>query len=67
MALKKAGVRSCWLFLQDTTSAYGLDLKYKTTFWNGMPLKSKFFDLCEALAQNWHLGAFALCLSVPTR
>ncbi len=50
MALKKAGVKELLIISQDT-SAYGLDLKYKTTFWNGMPLKSKFFDLCEALAK----------------
>lgn len=50
MALKKAGVKELLIISQDT-SAYGLDLKYKTTFWNGMPLKSKFFDLCQALAK----------------
>ncbi|PNK61368.1 30S ribosomal protein S12 methylthiotransferase RimO [Psychrobacter sp. FDAARGOS_221] len=50
MALKKAGVKELLIISQDT-SAYGVDLKYKTTFWNGMPLKSKFFDLCEALAK----------------
>lgn len=50
MALKKAGVKELLVISQDT-SAYGVDLKYKTTFWNGMPLKSKFFDLCEALAK----------------
>lgn len=50
VALKKAGVKELLIISQDT-SAYGLDLKYKTTFWNGMPLKSKFFDLCEALAK----------------
>ncbi|BFM02318.1 hypothetical protein Psyaliredsea_09650 [Psychrobacter alimentarius] len=48
MALKKAGVKELLIISQDT-SAYGLDLKYKTSFWNGMPLKSKFYDLCQAL------------------
>ena len=48
MALKKAGVKELLIISQDT-SAYGLDLKYKTSFWNGMPLKSKFYDMCQAL------------------
>lgn len=48
VALKKAGVKELLIISQDT-SAYGLDLKYKTSFWNGMPLKSKFYDMCEAL------------------
>jgi len=48
LALKKAGVKELLIISQDT-SAYGLDLKYKTSFWNGMPLKSKFYDLCQAL------------------
>lgn len=47
-ALKKAGVKELLIISQDT-SAYGVDLKYKTSFWQGMPLKSKFYDLCEAL------------------
>lgn len=47
-ALKKAGVKELLVISQDT-SAYGVDLKYKTSFWQGMPLKSKFYDLCEAL------------------
>lgn len=50
VALKKAGVKELLVISQDT-SAYGVDLKYKTTFWEGMPLKSKFFDLCQALAK----------------
>lgn len=50
LALKNAGVKELLIISQDT-SAYGVDLKYKTSFWNGMPLKSKFFDLCQALNQ----------------
>ena len=49
-ALKKAGVKELLIISQDT-SAYGLDLKYKTSFWNGMPIKSKFYDMCQALNQ----------------
>ncbi|WP_367111048.1 30S ribosomal protein S12 methylthiotransferase RimO [uncultured Psychrobacter sp.] len=48
LALKNAGVKELLIISQDT-SAYGLDLKYKTSFWNGMPLKSKFYDMCQAL------------------
>lgn len=47
-ALKNAGVKELLIISQDT-SAYGVDLKYKTSFWNGMPIKSKFYDMCEAL------------------
>lgn len=47
-ALAKAGVKELLIISQDT-SAYGVDLKYKMTFWDGMPLKSKFYDMCEAL------------------
>lgn len=50
VALKKAGVKELLVISQDT-SAYGVDLKYKTQFWQGQPLKSKFFDLCQALNQ----------------
>lgn len=48
-ALAKSGAKELLVISQDT-SAYGVDLKYKMAFWQGMPLKSKFFDLCQALA-----------------
>lgn len=50
VALKNAGVKELLIISQDT-SAYGVDLKYKTSFWNGMPLKSKFYDMCEAMSK----------------
>ncbi|WFF39378.1 30S ribosomal protein S12 methylthiotransferase RimO [Moraxella nasibovis] len=50
VALKNSGVKELLIISQDT-SAYGVDLKYKTTFWDGMPLKTKFFDMCEAMAK----------------
>lgn len=50
LALKKAGVKELLIISQDT-SAYGVDVKYKTTFWQGQPLKTKFFDLCQAMAR----------------
>lgn len=48
--LVKAGVKELLVISQDT-SAYGVDLKYKTSFWNGQPVKTKMLDLCEALSQ----------------
>ena len=49
-ALKNAGVKEVLVISQDT-SAYGLDTKYKLDFWNGQPVKTKFFDMCEAFGQ----------------
>ncbi len=46
--LVKAGVKELLVVSQDT-SAYGLDLKYKTDFWGGRPLKTRFYDLANAL------------------
>ncbi len=48
--LVKAGVKELLVISQDT-SAYGVDLKYRTDFWNGRPVKSKMYDLCEALGE----------------
>ncbi len=48
--LKAAGVRELLVISQDT-SAYGVDLKYKTAFWNGRPIKTRFKELCEALSE----------------
>lgn len=50
VALKKAGVKELLVISQDT-SAYGVDLKYKMAFWQGEPIKTKFFDMCQALAR----------------
>ena len=48
--LVKAGVRELLVISQDT-SAYGVDIKYRTGFWNGRPIKSRMQELCEALAE----------------
>ncbi len=48
--LVKAGVRELLVISQDT-SAYGVDLKYRTGFWNGRPLKTRMHSLCEALGE----------------
>jgi ribosomal protein S12 methylthiotransferase len=46
--LVKAGVKELLVISQDT-SAYGVDVKYRTGFWNGKPLKTRMTELCEAL------------------
>ncbi len=46
--LVAAGVRELLVISQDT-SAYGSDLKYRTDFWGGRPVKSRMVELCEAL------------------
>lgn len=48
--LVRAGVRELLVISQDT-SAYGIDTKYRTGFWNGRPLKTRMFELCEALGE----------------
>lgn len=48
--LVKAGVQELLVISQDT-SAYGVDLKYRTGFWQGRPVKTRFLDLCEALGE----------------
>jgi ribosomal protein S12 methylthiotransferase len=48
--LVAAGVREILVISQDT-SAYGVDLKYSTRFWQGQPLQTRFYDLARALGQ----------------
>ncbi|CAG1023042.1 Ribosomal protein S12 methylthiotransferase RimO [Methylococcales bacterium] len=48
--LVQAGVKELLVVSQDT-SAYGVDLKYRTSFWEGRPLKSRFQDLARALGE----------------
>ncbi|MBA3979258.1 MAG: 30S ribosomal protein S12 methylthiotransferase RimO [Alcanivorax sp.] len=48
--LVKAGVQELLVISQDT-SAYGVDLKYRTGFWQGMPVKARMLELCQALGQ----------------
>jgi ribosomal protein S12 methylthiotransferase len=48
--LVRAGVRELLVISQDT-SAYGVDLKFRTGFWNGRPLKTRMQELCEALSE----------------
>ncbi len=48
--LVKAGVKELLVIAQDT-SAYGVDLKYRTGFWGGRPVKTKMLDLCKTLGE----------------
>ena len=48
-SLARAGVKEILVISQDT-SAYGVDLKYRTGFWGGRPVKTRLKELCEALA-----------------
>lgn len=48
--LVKAGTRELLVISQDT-SAYGVDTKYRTGFWQGRPVKTKMYDLCNALSE----------------
>jgi ribosomal protein S12 methylthiotransferase len=48
--LVTAGVKELLVISQDT-SAYGVDTKYKTEFWNGRPVKTRFQDLVTMLSE----------------
>ncbi|MDF2178873.1 30S ribosomal protein S12 methylthiotransferase RimO [Aliiglaciecola sp. CAU 1673] len=48
--LKAAGVKELLIISQDT-SAYGVDVKHQTGFWNGMPVKTDMYKLCEKLGE----------------
>ncbi len=48
--LVNSGVKELLVVSQDT-SAYGIDVKYRTGFWQGRPIKSHIQQLTEELAQ----------------
>jgi ribosomal protein S12 methylthiotransferase len=48
--LFESGVKELLVVSQDT-SAYGVDLKYRTGFWDGQPVKTRLFDLCDKLGE----------------
>ena len=48
--LANAGVRELLVISQDT-SAYGVDVKYRTGFWGGRPLKTRMTELAQALSE----------------
>jgi ribosomal protein S12 methylthiotransferase len=49
-ALFESGVKELLVVSQDT-SAYGVDLKYRTGFFDGRPGKTRMIELCEQLAE----------------
>ncbi|MCK9505261.1 MAG: 30S ribosomal protein S12 methylthiotransferase RimO [Porticoccaceae bacterium] len=48
--LVKGGTKELLVISQDT-SAYGIDTKFRTGFWQGRPLKTHMQQLCEALGE----------------
>ncbi len=49
-SLVNAGVSEILVISQDT-SAYGVDVKYRTGFWNGRPVKTRMTELASALGE----------------
>jgi ribosomal protein S12 methylthiotransferase len=49
-SLVKAGVKELLVISQDT-SAYGVDVKYRTGFWGGRPLKTRMTELATAIGE----------------
>jgi tRNA A37 methylthiotransferase MiaB len=50
-ALFEGGVKELLVISQDT-SAYGVDVKYRTGFWDGKPVKTRMLELVQALG-DW--------------
>ena len=49
-ALFEGGVKELLVISQDT-SAYGVDVQYRTGFWNGKPIKTRTLELVRALGE----------------
>ncbi len=49
-ALFEGGVKELLVVSQDT-SAYGVDVKYRTGFWDGRPVRTRLLDLARALGE----------------
>ena len=49
-ALFEGGVKELLVISQDT-SAYGVDVKYRTGFWDGRPIRTRMFELVQALGE----------------
>ncbi|MEZ5643853.1 MAG: 30S ribosomal protein S12 methylthiotransferase RimO [Burkholderiaceae bacterium] len=58
--LFEAGVKELLVVSQDT-SAYGVDVKYRTGFWDGKPVRTRMFDLVS------QLGELARCFGAWVR
>lgn len=49
-SLVEAGVKELLIISQDT-SAYGVDIKYRTGFWQGRPVRSRITELAKTLGE----------------
>ncbi len=49
-ALFDGGVKELLVISQDT-SAYGVDVKYRTGFWDGKPIKTRMLELVQTLGE----------------
>jgi ribosomal protein S12 methylthiotransferase len=49
-ALFEGGVKELLVISQDT-SAYGVDVKYRTGFWDGKPIKTRLQELVQAMGE----------------
>ncbi|WP_068806523.1 30S ribosomal protein S12 methylthiotransferase RimO [Thauera phenolivorans] len=49
-ALAESGVKEILVVSQDT-SAYGVDVKYRTGFWGGKPVRTRLLELAKALGE----------------
>ncbi len=57
-ALFEGGVKELLVISQDT-SAYGVDTKYRTGFWDGKPIKTRMLELVQTLGEMAaHYGAW---------
>lgn len=54
--LVKAGVKELLVISQDT-SAYGVDVRHRTDFWGGRPLRTRMRELVAALGELGRSGA----------
>ena len=57
-ALFEGGVKELLVISQDT-SAYGVDVKYRTGFWDGKPVKTRMLELVQTPGRD---GPRARCL-----
>ena len=49
-SLVRSGVKELLVISQDT-SAYGVDIKYRTGFWGGRPIKTRMTELVSAMSE----------------
>ncbi len=52
--------------VSQDTSAYGVDLGYRTGFWDGRPIKTRFYELAKAWAISGHGYGCTTSIPIPT-